>query len=293
MMILTLSLISLSDPLREIEWMHSSKNLYVYTEGGTLFGVAAFFIFETPIFPADPILSMTGCDVNLLKAMIREESGFKVHAKSPTGALGVAQFVRSTAKWLGLRNPYNPLSSSLAMCRYVKYLGKKFKSTKEMLYAYHDGEGNVSKGKISEAAKNYANIVMKFYDEYKKSRRWEFFKDRWTLFAKAEYYLWDGFELRLGGAVSILGSLDLVAGYAVRGIFEGNWFVRGYLRIFHDLALIAGYEKGWEFGSSTWLGEYNLEVLSTPHGPEASVYLNGLGFFFKNGRIGAFYRIGM
>ncbi len=293
LLILTFIVVIFADPLAEITWSHTSKDFYFYIKAGTLFGMEAILVFETPLFPVDPLIVFTGCDVNLIKAMMREESGFKVHAKSGTGALGVSQIVRRTAKWLGLKNPYNPVLSAFAMCKYVKHLYKKFPETEKMLWAYHDGEGNVSRKGPSETAKRYASRVLKYYEEYRKTGKLEFFKDRWYLFVKAEYFTGENFVAEFGGAVSILGSWDIEGGYFLESDFERGWFVRNYLRIFHDLAFIIGWRNGsWEVGSSTWLDDYNLEVLATPNGPEAKVYLNGFGFMFKRGRIGGFYRFG-
>ncbi len=292
-LILSSIVFALADPLSEIVWMHDSKDYYLYITGGSIMGFKAVAVFEVPLFPVDSLIFFTGCDVNLLKAMIRAESGFKVHAKSKTGALGVSQIVRKTAKWLGLRNPYNPVLSSMAICRYVRYLYKKFPNTEKMLWAYHDGEGKIRISPPSRSARNYAKIVMRFYDEYRRTGKVEFFWDRVYAFVSADYFFGDLLEVRLGGALSVLGSLDLEGGYLIDSEGFKSWFLRSYLRLFHDLAFIVGWsERGWEMGSSTWLDDYNLEVLSTPLGPEATIYLNGLGISFKRKRIGIFYRFG-
>lgn len=292
-LILSFTLFIFGDPLTEIVWSHDSKDYYLYIKAGGLMGFKAVAVFEVPLFLADPLIIFSGCDVNLIKAMIRSESGFKVHAKSKTGALGVSQIVRGTAKWLGLRNPYNPVWSSFAICKYVRYLYKKFPTTEKMLWAYHDGEGKIKLGGPSRAARNYANIVLKYYNEYQRTGRLEFFKDRVYAFLSADYFFGNDLEVKLGGALSILGTVDFEGGYMLDSEGFKSWFVRSYLRVFHDLALIVGWsEKGWELGSSTWLDDYNLEVLSTPDGPEATVYLNGLGIRFRKSRIGFFYRLG-
>ncbi|MCD6450576.1 MAG: lytic transglycosylase domain-containing protein [Thermotogaceae bacterium] len=282
-----------ADPLSEIEWMRDSKDFYIYIKAGSMLGVKAIKVFEVPIFWADPVIAFTGCDINLIKAMVRNESGFKVHAKSKTGALGVSQIVRSTAKWLGLRNPYNAFASSFAMCKYVRYLYKKFPDTEKMLIAYHDGEGNVSKGKISPEGKKYARIVLKYYREYQQTGKLEFFKDRVYFFTSFEYFYPSDFEIKVGGVVSLLGEADLEGGIYVNSEKYYTPFVRSYIRPYYDLAFILGWSNmGWEFGSSTWYGEYNLEVVATPQGPESTIYYNGMGLKFKRGRIALFYRFG-
>jgi len=298
LLLLILSLIAFdilifADPLSEIEWLRDSKDFYLYVESGSMFGVRAIKVFEVPIFWADPIIAFTGCDINLIKAIMRNESGFKVHAKSRTGALGVSQMVRSTAKWLGLKNPYNAFASAFAMCKYIRHLYRKFPDTEKMLIAYHDGEGNVSRGKISAEGRKYAQIIMKFYREYRQTGKVEFFKDRVFLFTSFEYLYPHNFELRAGGAISLLGEVDLEGGVYANNKKYYTPFVRSYIRPYHDLAFILGWSNlGWELGSSTWYGEYNLEVVATPQGPESTIYYNGMGLKFKSGRMALFYRFG-
>lgn len=290
---LILSSLLLADPLPEMIWMVGSKPDHLYVGIGTMVFLRYAKTFEIPVLPADPILGMTECDPVLLKAMMRNESNFRIHATSPTGALGVSQFVRSTAKWLRLKNPYNPISSTFAMCRYVSYLSEKFKSTEEILWAYHDGEGAVKKRGPSEAAKGYARTILSFYRDYKSSGKWEWFKDKVVLGIEAEYIPPVSYDLEVFGAFSVLGSLDLKGGYEISSRGSGT-VIGAYLRIFHDLALAFRWDySGLSFGTSLWDIDRGLEVLVSPRRGMARLMYEDFGVEMDEGRVAVFYRIGL
>lgn len=66
-----------------------------------------------------------GISADLFEKQIQVESGFNPNAISPAGAIGIAQFMPSTAQGLGI-NPYDPVqslsgSASLMARYYVKY----------------------------------------------------------------------------------------------------------------------------------------------------------------------------
>ena len=285
------SAILLADPISEFIWMIGSKDDYLYVHLGTKAGIEYAKIFEIPVFPADPILEMTGCDPILLKAMIRNESNFRIHATSPTGALGVSQFVRSTAKWLKLRNPYNPIASSFKMCEYVRYLSKKFKSVREILWAYHDGEGAVKKRGPSRIAKSYADTIMKFYRSYKENRSMEWFKDRVVLRLRAIYDFPLSYELSVSGALSVLGVLDLEGGYYLSDDWSGL-FWKIYLRIFHDFAPVISMKEHFSLGVSMWDIDRGMEVLMSPGYGRSRLQIGNFGLEMDRGRFSIFYRMG-
>ncbi len=281
-----------ADPLAEMIWMRGMGSDFLYFYAGTSVGVEYIKALEIPIFPSDIPLHFSGCDVNLLKAIIRDESNFRVHATSLTGALGVGQIVRSTAKWLGIRNPYNPVSSTFAICKYVKYLSGKFKTMEELLWAYHDGEGAVRKRGPSSEARNYAKTVLNFYENYKKSREWTWFKDRILLKASALYLPPLSYQLKLGMSFSIFGSLDVDGGCSFSNL-GSSVFLKSYFRLFHDLALIVDVEPdGTYFGTSFWNIDRGIEVLIRPGYGKARLQVENFGMNLSGGRISIFYRMG-
>src|SRR5918997_1688346 len=56
----------------------------------------------------------------LLGAQLHAESGFNPFAVSPAGAQGIAQFMPGTARSMGLKNPFDPVSSIHAQARLMR-----------------------------------------------------------------------------------------------------------------------------------------------------------------------------
>ena len=60
-----------------------------------------------------------GVPLNLLKAMGKAESGFDANAVSPAGAQGVMQLMPSTAKSLGVEDPFDARSNIMGGAKYI------------------------------------------------------------------------------------------------------------------------------------------------------------------------------
>lgn len=83
-------------------------------------------------------------DPLLLWAIAYNETRFRPWLTSPKNAQGLMQFMPATAARFGLTDPYDPVASSFAAARYLKYLGGLFDSRLEsVLAAYNAGEGTV------------------------------------------------------------------------------------------------------------------------------------------------------
>ncbi len=80
----------------------------------------------------------------LLAAQLMAESGFNPQAVSPAGALGIAQFMPSTARSYGLRNPFDPSASIDAQAHLMSDLLRQFRSVPLALAAYNAGSGAVA-----------------------------------------------------------------------------------------------------------------------------------------------------
>lgn len=67
-----------------------------------------------------------GLSPALLKAIIKVESDFDAEAVSCKGALGLMQLLPSTAKEMGVKEPFSPVDNIEGGAKYLKYLLSKF-----------------------------------------------------------------------------------------------------------------------------------------------------------------------
>ena len=79
-----------------------------------------------------------------------------------SGERGLAQFIPGTwARFGSGMNPYDPDASLAAWAAYTSYLTRMFDGDlRKVLQSYNGGEGNVSRGTVSAAARNYASAIL-------------------------------------------------------------------------------------------------------------------------------------
>lgn len=93
----------------------------------------------------------------ILAAQINAESSWNANAVSPDGAIGISQFLPSTAKSVGL-NPHDPMASIKAQAKLMSYYHKQYGTWQKALYAYHDGPGDVNSP--GPAGISYAQTIL-------------------------------------------------------------------------------------------------------------------------------------
>ncbi|MBF0104772.1 MAG: lytic transglycosylase domain-containing protein [Deltaproteobacteria bacterium] len=87
-----------------------------------------------------------GLDPNLLAGLIRQESNFNPYAVSHCGAMGLGQIMPETARYLGVKDPFNAAQNLDASAKYLKEQLDNFGGdVNKALAAYNAGPGAVKK----------------------------------------------------------------------------------------------------------------------------------------------------
>ena len=112
-------------------------------------------------------------DPDLIKAIIKAESGFDRYAVSSRGAQGLMQLMPATAKELKVFDPFNPEQNIDGGVRYLRSLLKMFNGNLVLsLAAYNAGPTLVRKTggvpRINET-RRYIKKVLAYYDQFNKA----------------------------------------------------------------------------------------------------------------------------
>lgn len=104
--------------------------------------------------PAGPYLetliqkyaSRYGVDASLVRAVMRNESGFNPHAVSPKGAQGLMQLMPGTAASMGVNDPFDPEQNIAGGVGYLRHCLDCFDHNVPLaVAAYNAGPGRVSR----------------------------------------------------------------------------------------------------------------------------------------------------
>jgi len=100
--------------------------------------------------PLAPLISAAerrhGLPPGLLAALVDVESGGRPHSMSATGAMGPGQLVPSTARSLGVSDPFDSAEAVEGSARYLGEQLRRFRSVRLAVAAYNAGPGVVAGG---------------------------------------------------------------------------------------------------------------------------------------------------
>ncbi len=105
-----------------------------------------------------------GLPIGFFARLIWQESKFDQWARSPVGALGVAQFMPPTAAEYGLQDPFDPIQAVAASARFLRQLRDQFGNLGLAAAAYNAGGGRIRKWLNGQASMPRGNAELRAHD---------------------------------------------------------------------------------------------------------------------------------
>lgn len=104
---------------------------------------------------------------SIVRALIKAESNWDIHAVSEKGAIGLMQLMPATAQELKIKNPFDPAQNIEGGTRYLRMLLDRFSGDMELaLAAYNAGPAAVEKSggipSFSETRKFVRSVIPSF-----------------------------------------------------------------------------------------------------------------------------------
>lgn len=104
-------------------------------------------------------------DPDLIRAVVRTESGFDPTAVSPAGAVGLMQLMPALAEELGVTDPTDPRQNVMGGSKYLRQLLTANRGNVPLtLASYNAGPGNVKRYKGIPPFKETRSYVRKITD---------------------------------------------------------------------------------------------------------------------------------
>ena len=107
-----------------------------------------------------------GVEPALLEALVSVESNFNTRAVSKAGAQGLTQLMPSTARALGVQDPFDPIQNLRGGAKYLKQMLGKYGDLGKALAAYNAGPGAVDRYQGIPPFRETQDYVRRVQDRY-------------------------------------------------------------------------------------------------------------------------------